>query len=119
MTPFYQLTKRVPAFAGGVHIAIDETETEEVRRRWAEADPGIPLEILDSPYRQVARPIQEWVRAILEDGSPTFVTVVIPEFVVARRWHAALHNQTALAMKGAFLFEPSVVVSAVPYRLDR
>jgi hypothetical protein len=46
-----------------------------------------------------------------------FVTLVIPELVVRKRWHRLLHNQTALTLKGTFLFEPSVVVSSVPYRL--
>jgi hypothetical protein len=50
-------------------------------------------------------------------GANTFVTIVIPEFVVTKWWHRILHNQTALTLKGTFLFEPSVVVSAVPYRL--
>jgi hypothetical protein len=50
-------------------------------------------------------------------ASPNVRDLVIPEFVVAKRWHSALHNQTSLTLKGTFLFEPSVVVSAVPYDL--
>jgi hypothetical protein len=42
---------------------------------------------------------------------------VIPEFVVKKWWHRFMHNQTALTLKGTFLFEPSVVVSSIPYRL--
>src|SRR5439155_1565357 len=48
----------------------------------------------------------------------TFVTIVIPEFVVRKAWHNLLHNHTPLVLKRTFLFEPSVVVAAVPYRLD-
>ena len=54
---------------------------------------------------------------MLDEHPKTFVTLVIPEFVVRKWWHRLLHNQTALTLKGTFLFEPSVVVSAVPYRL--
>ena len=100
-----------------VHVAVDENEATRVRHEWQEWNPGIPLETLESPYRQIAGPIHSWVRGILEEQPRTFVTLVIPEFVVRKWWHRFLHNQTALTLKGTFLFEPSVVVSAVPYRL--
>ena len=102
-----------------VHIAVDENESEKVVREWGEWNFAEPLEVLDSPYRQIARPIQDFVRAVLEERPRTFVTIVIPEFVVVKFWHSAMHNQTPLTLKGAFLFEPSVVVSSVPYKLDR
>ena len=102
-----------------VHIAVDEKESEKVIHEWGEWNFAEPLEVLDSPYRQIARPIQEFVRSVLEERPRTFVTIVIPEFVVVKFWHSAMHNQTPLTLKGAFLFEPSVVVSSVPYKLDR
>jgi amino acid transporter len=102
-----------------VHIAVDAAESEKVVAEWGEWNLGEPLEVLDSPYRQIARPIQDFVREVLDERSRTFVTIVIPEFVVVKAWHSAMHNQTPLTLKGAFLFEPSVVVSSVPYKLDR
>jgi amino acid transporter len=100
-----------------LHVQVDEKESEKVRARWKERYPDVPLEVLDSPYRQVGRPIHSWVRDVLDAHPKTFVTLVIPEFVVRKWWHRLLHNHTALTLKGTFLFEPSVVVSAVPYRL--
>jgi hypothetical protein len=100
-----------------VHVAVDEKEAETVRKDWEEWRLGAPLEILDSPYRQIAGPIHSYIREILDARPKTFVTIVIPEFVVKKRWHHLMHNQTALTLKGTFLFEPSVVVSSVPYRL--
>ncbi|MGZ4213517.1 MAG: APC family permease [Actinomycetota bacterium] len=102
-----------------VHVAVDAGESQKVITEWGEWDLGEPLEVLDSPFRQISRPIQDWVRGILEERPRTFVTIVIPEFVVVKTWHSMLHNQTPLTLKGAFLFEPSVVVSSVPYKLDR
>ena len=100
-----------------LHVQVDEKESKEVQTRWRERYPDMPLEVLDSPYRQVGEPIHAWVRDLLDEHPKTFVTLVIPEFVVRRWWHRLLHNHTALTLKGTFLFEPSVVVSAVPYRL--
>jgi amino acid transporter len=100
-----------------LHVEVDEKDSAEVRRKWDEFGSDLPLEVLESPYRQISRPVQAFVRSILEERSRTFVTIVLPEFVVRRWWHRLLHNQTALTLKGTFLFEPSVVVSSVPYRL--
>ena len=101
-----------------LHVQVDEKESAaRSRRDGQERYPDVPLEVLDSPYRQVGGPIHAWVRDILDEHPKTFVTLVIPEFVVRKWWHRLLHNQTALTLKGTFLFEPSVVVSAVPYRL--
>ena len=100
-----------------LHVQVNETETGRVREAWNERFPDLSLEVLESPYRQIGGPIHAWVRAILEEHPRTFVTIVIPEFVIRRWWHRLLHNQTALTLKRTFLLEPSVVVSSVPYRL--
>jgi hypothetical protein len=100
-----------------LHVQVDEKESAKVREDWQERYPDVPLEILESPYRQIGGPIHSWVRDVLDEHPKTFVTLVIPEFVVRKGWHRLLHNQTALTLKGTFLFEPSVVVSSVPYRL--
>ncbi|HEV8564744.1 MAG TPA: APC family permease [Actinomycetota bacterium] len=100
-----------------VHVEVDAHETEEVREAWRDQELGAHLEILPSPFRQIATPIHSYVRGILDEQPRTFVTLVIPDLVVKKRWHRLLHNQTALTLKGTFLFEPSVVVSAVPYEL--
>lgn len=71
---------------------------------------GVAPEIMDSPYRQIARPVHSLVREILEEGPRTFVTIVLPEFIVQKWWHRLLHNQTALTLK-------DFLVRSVPYRL--
>jgi len=47
------------------------------------------------------------------------VTVVLPEFIPRRWWHQLLHNQSALMLKWALLFRKDVVVTDVPYHLER
>jgi amino acid transporter len=101
-----------------LHVEADKQETEELEHRWSEEVPRVQLTVLESPYRQVVGPIFEFVRGILENDPKTFVTIVIPEFVERKRWHNLLHTKTALRLKGMFLFEPSVVVSAVPYKIE-
>ena len=46
--------------------------------------------------------------------------LVIPfEVIPAQRWQNLLHNQWALIIQAALLFKPSVIVTAVPYHLER
>jgi amino acid transporter len=100
-----------------LHVAVDAEKAKKIEDAWQQAVPGLPLQILQSPYRQISSPIFDWVRTILEQEPGTFITIVLPEFLVRKKWHNLLHNKTALQLKGAFLFEPSVVVSVVPYQL--
>jgi hypothetical protein len=101
-----------------IHVETDPAESRKLVAEWNELVPRTPLEVLASPYRQITRPAFEWVRGVLDADPHTYVTIVIPEFVVRKWWHNLLHNHTSLVLKQVFLFEPSVVVSAVPYRLD-
>ena len=99
-----------------VHVSIEQHETERLVADWHSWEPGLELEVIESPYRDVAEPLLEYIRSHTGDGH-TLVSVVLPEFIVKKWWHNALHNQTALLLKRAFLSEPGVVVTSVPYRL--
>jgi hypothetical protein len=66
----------------------------------------------------VTRPLLRLIRQIRATAPGCVVTVIIPEFVVKKWWHQFLHNQTALAIKAALLFEPGVVLTSVPFHLE-
>ena len=107
-----------PTELRAVTFNIDDEETDKIMREWAGVSVDTPLEILDSPYREVTQPLVRLVRQIRAGSSDTVVTVILPEFVVSKWYHQFLHNQTALGIKGALLFEPGVVVTSVPYHLE-
>ena len=100
-----------------VHVVLDPQKTEIHLSEWHELGTGQPLECLDSPYRDLSRLLVEYVRPMTADGH-TLVTVLLPEFVVRKWWHHILHNQNAFEIKLAFLSEPNVIVTSVPYHLD-
>jgi amino acid transporter len=106
--------------ADGVHainVSIAADETQRLLSDWEHAAPGLPLDVIGSPYRDLTGPILDHVRSRTADGR-TIVTIVLPEFIVSSWWHNVLHNQTATRLKSTFLREPGVVVTNVPYRLD-
>ncbi|MGH2719181.1 MAG: APC family permease, partial [Actinomycetota bacterium] len=77
-----------------LHIETDKAESEALLAEWEPAVPRAKLEILESPHREVGRPVFEWVRGVLDANPHTYVTIVIPEFLCRRWWHLALHNHT-------------------------
>lgn len=107
-----------PTGIRAVTFAVDEDETQRLMEDWTRQPFDVALEILDSPYREVRKPLVRLVRQLKAEAPGTIVTVVLPEFVVKKRWHQFLHNQTALAIKARLLFEPDVVVTSVPFHLD-
>jgi hypothetical protein len=100
-----------------VHIKVEEAETSVVTRDWAHWDPGLELEIVDSPYREIGEVLRTYIETMRGDNDDVVTTVVLPEFLPKKLWHHLLHNQTALTLKGLFLREPGVVLTSIPYRL--
>ncbi|HEX9697722.1 MAG TPA: APC family permease [Actinomycetota bacterium] len=107
-----------PTGIRAVTFAVDAEDTEQLMEDWTRQPFDVPLEILDSPYRQVRKPLIRLIRELKAEAPGTVVTVVLPEFVVRKRWHQFLHNQSALAIKARLLFEPDVVVTSVPFHLS-
>jgi amino acid transporter len=100
-----------------VTVVSDEDEQEKIARDWAHFGIDVPLEIVFSPYRELARPVLRFVEELDAQRSNDIVTVVIPEFVVSSWWGQLLHNQSALFLKGRLLFRKGTVVTSVPYHV--
>jgi len=101
-----------------VYVSLDEEATKQMRLRWGLWSGGVPLVILDSPYRSVVQPLIEYVNKIQAERQVDFVTIVLPEFVPARWWHHLLHNQTALRIRAHFLFRKGTVIINVRFHLE-
>jgi amino acid transporter len=106
-----------PNVLEAVMVATDPIERDQIMDRWDEMGIEVPLKVLDSPYREVIRPVVDYTRAIREAQPRGVVAVFIPEYVVGRWWEQLLHNQTALRLKARLLFTPGVMMISVPYQL--
>ncbi len=47
--------------ARAVYVNIDPAETERVKAQWTEWGEGVPLVVLDSPYRSIMEPLLEYI----------------------------------------------------------
>jgi hypothetical protein len=100
-----------------ITVNVEPDETKALQEEWDRRDIPVPLKALDSPYREITRPVVEYVKS-LRSGHPRDVVVVyIPEYVLGKWYEQVLHNQSALRLKGRLLFTPGVMVASVPWQL--
>jgi amino acid transporter len=107
-----------PSTLTAVTVGVDRDETRALEAEWDRRGIPVPLTVLDSPYREVSRPVLDYVRSIRRGSPRDVVTVFIPEYIVGRWWEHLLHNQSALRLKARLLFSPGVMVVSVPWQLQ-
>jgi len=121
-------TLRALAYAKATHpysleavtVAVDEEESESLRQQWQQRrlSDKVPLRVLGSPFRDVTKPVLDYVAGIRRASPRDIVVVYVPEYVVGHWWEQLLHNQTPLRIKARLLFQPGVMVTSVPYQLN-
>jgi hypothetical protein len=98
-------------------VVQDPDEERHLHEQWAEYDIPIELHTVSSPYRELTRPVFNFLDEVERERPEDTITVVIPESVtkISSQW---LHNQSALALKARLLYRPRTVVVSVPVHVD-
>jgi amino acid transporter len=103
-----------------VYVTEDPDAGEELRKRWERQFPGIPLVIVESPFRALIGPVTAYLDVLdlawpPEKAAPITI-VVLPEYVARHWWDRLLYNQTAKRLKAALVGREHTVIADVPYR---
>ncbi len=106
-----------PSLLEAITVNVDPEETKALQDEWDRRDIPVPLKALDSPYREITRPVVDYVKSARRGSPRDVVMVYIPEYVVGRWYEQVLHNQSALRLKGRLHFTPGVMVTSVPWQL--
>jgi amino acid transporter len=105
-----------------VYISDDPADSAEMRARWERQVPGVPIVIVESPYRALAGPLMAYLdvldRAWPPEKPEPITFIVIPEYVAKHWWERILYNQAARQLRRVLLGRPHTVVVDVPYRRD-
>jgi len=101
-----------------VHVATDPARAEEIEAAWPTWSRGIPLTIVESPYRSLTRPLLQYLSELKRIEKAETVTVVLPEYVPDSLWAHLLHGQAAQFLKLSLLFTPGFVVTSVPVHAE-
>jgi len=107
-----------PDVLEAITVNVDDSETRQLVHKWQDSDITVPLKVVASPYREVTRPVLDYVKRVSKEAPRTVVTVFIPEYVVGHWWEQVLHNQSALRLKTRLLYMPNVMVTSVPWQLN-
>jgi amino acid transporter len=105
-----------------VHISDDPDDAARVREAFERQIPGVPLVVVDSPYRALAGPLLAYLDVLDTAWPPDklepITFVVIPEYVASSWWERLLYNQSAKSLRRALLGRPHTVVVNVPYQRE-
>ncbi len=103
-----------PSSLTGLHVVLDEAVTQELKAEWTEREIPVPLEIVDSPFRDLTGPVVDRIRRIHRASPRDLVAVFVPEQVVLHWWEGLLHNRSASRLRTRLKLVPGVVVVSVP-----
>jgi amino acid transporter len=105
-----------------VFITDEPEEAASVRASWEKTVPGVPLVVVESPYRALVGPLAAYLDvldAAWPADKPAPITfVVVPEYVARHWWERILYNQSVKRLRSALLGRPHTVVVNVPYRRE-
>jgi hypothetical protein len=103
-----------------VFVTEDPDVGDAMRVRWERQFPGVPLVIVESPYRALIGPVTAYLDVLdlgwPQDTPAPITIVVLPEYVARHWWDRVLYNQSAKRLKAALLGREHTVIADVPYR---
>ncbi len=106
-----------PSVLEALTVNVDPEETKALQLEWDRRDIPVPLKVLDSPYREITRPVVDYVKSVRSGNPRDLLVVYIPQYVLGHWYEHVLHNQSALRLRTRLLFTPGVMVSSVPWQL--
>ncbi len=117
MRAIYYARATRPSTLEAITVRVSEKDTDELINVWQQMEIPVPLKVLDSPFREVTRPILDYVKSIRRESPRDVISIFVPQYVVGHWWEQLLHNQSALRLKSRLLFTPGVMVVSVPWQL--
>ncbi len=103
-----------------IHIAVEPEEAEKFAKQWKkyERELGLPLRIIESPYRDFSAPLIEFLSAHREANNHERISVYLPKYVVGHWWEHIFHNHRASRIRKQLMFLRGVMVTLVPWRFE-
>ena len=86
------------------------------RERFARQLPSVPLVLVESPYRELVRPLIRFLEERAAEAGDDVDRRAAPAYLRAGRGSGSSTTATAPAIRDALLGLPNVLVAEVPYR---
>ncbi len=104
-----------------VHVGSDLESIKALEESWNDWQTGVTLITLHSPYRSVLLPLSRFIDKVKAraDKSNSQVTVILPQFISKKWWHSILHNQSGFLIMANLLRIKNIIITIVPYQLEK
>lgn len=104
-----------------VYVAFEKEDEKNFEEKWKKWQPDVRLVTLRSSYRSIINPLSKFIDIIQHkaDQYNHAVTIIIPQFIPKKGWHNILHNQSSLMIRTYLLHRKNVVVTTVPFHLQK
>src|SRR5690606_25122870 len=94
-----------------VHISISPEKTQLVLDKWNQFIGEGELDVVLSPYRQLAEPLRDYIIRLKAEQPDTFVHVIMGHLAMDTFWEQALHQNSAFIFNVALSGLDRVVVT--------
>jgi amino acid transporter len=100
-----------------VSVQPDAEPGQTLRAAWDQWNPGVRLDILDSPHRSLVHPVVDYVQHLAQQGDRQ-IAVLIPVVEPRARRYRFLKNQRGLLLATVLRAQTDVLVCTLLYRLE-
>jgi amino acid transporter len=101
-----------------VHVTDDLEAGERIRARFERQLPGVPLVVVESPYRSLVPPLVRFLEETAGNSGDDVVVVLLPEYVPRHWWERFLYNENGQRIQHALLGRSNILVAEVPFRRE-
>lgn len=103
-----------------LYIGFDDEAIRKMEQKWEEWNPGVRLVVIKSRYRSIMGPLKKFIDTVEWKTAETdHITILIPQFITKHWWQNVLHNQTSFMIRAYLINYKDVIVTTVPYHLNR
>ncbi|MGN7411429.1 APC family permease [Paenibacillus sp. SAF-068] len=103
-----------------LYIGFDDEAIRKMEQKWEEWNPGVRLVVIKSRYRSIMGPLKKFIDTVEWKTAETdHITILIPQFITRHWWQNVLHNQTSFMIRAYLINYKDVIVTTVPYHLNR
>ncbi len=101
-----------------LHVGVSAETSAQLQADWELHRVPVPLVIIESPFRQYAAPVAQFITQYREKHGAAVVTVYLPQYIVGHWWESLLHNRRARRIAQQLMMVHGVSITLVPWLLD-
>lgn len=101
-----------------IHVTDAAENAAAIRERFARQLPGVPVVVVESPYRSLVRPLVRYLEEVASRDGDDVLVVLLPEYVPRHWWERFLYNENGRRIREALLGRENILVAEVPFRRE-